>query len=351
MTDIETLTSLVRQASEDIGQTEITADELSPEFQELGTAICACLRQMQEVYRFTEALGDGDFSVPVPSRSNYMAGPAKDLFYMLKHVAWQAEQAAGGDYSQRVDFMGSFSDSFNRVLAELERQHRQLRACTGEPSAALQSGPAYGRTERLLCHYNAYRDYIASFQTFREHYKAMMGEVYALFDAGKYDEGRLLITKINDRMASEVIVSKQYSNHDIVNAALTDIGSLCRSRGIRFQAQVYIPPSFRMEPKYTLDFIVDLSDLVLSLVGVPDHAGQSVTVGSQLKGAWLTVSVGYHAQRGAFPERIESMIGAESLEQINRIETAALATGSLFHMDYSPKELGVELFLHLCTGC
>lgn len=120
--EIERLTNLVERATEDITGCDISTEGFSPELAPLAKAIGECLSNAREMYNFESAIADGDLSVPVPSRHNYFAGPEKDLYYKLKHLTWQAEEVAKGDYSQRVDFMGAFSNAFNFMITELEKR-------------------------------------------------------------------------------------------------------------------------------------------------------------------------------------------------------------------------------------
>ena len=71
------------------------------------------------------ALSRGELDSKSPSRGNEIAAPLKSLHASLKHLTWQAQQIAQGDYKQRVDFMGNFSDAFNSMVEQLaERQQR-----------------------------------------------------------------------------------------------------------------------------------------------------------------------------------------------------------------------------------
>ena len=59
------------------------------------------------------------------------------LHSRLLHLTWQAEQVAKGDYRQRVDFMGDFSEAFNAMIAALEQHDRRLRQKIEELEDAL----------------------------------------------------------------------------------------------------------------------------------------------------------------------------------------------------------------------
>ena len=45
----------------------------------------------------------------------------------MQHLKWQAKQVAKGDYSQRVDFMGEFSEAFNFMIVSLADSEEILK--------------------------------------------------------------------------------------------------------------------------------------------------------------------------------------------------------------------------------
>lgn len=79
-----------------------------------------------ETMAFAKSLAKGNLDVNVPSPGNEIAAPLKDLHSTLKHLAWQAQQVANGDYHQHVDFMGDFSEAFNDMVEQLRRQRVAL---------------------------------------------------------------------------------------------------------------------------------------------------------------------------------------------------------------------------------
>lgn len=349
MTDIERLTELVRNASEDIEHSDLKAEGLSPEFAPLADAILSCFANIREVYEFTSAIADGNMEANMPQRHNYFAGPSKDLYYKLKHLTWQAEEVAKGDYSQRVDFLGSFSDSFNFMITELEKREQQIKLNADREVKQMekQNERLRGQLERQMLHYTAYCDYVRSFVEFRSHYKEMMGEIYALFNKQKYEEGRLLIAKINDMMASEVIISKDYSNNDYMNAVLTDIATACRIKEIPFRGSVFMPNSFTTE-RATIENIADCSELVLSILDIKGHEGQSLFIKSGVKNGWLSISTEYEASSGDFPDDIGCCLNAESLYIIDKLHSEATRTGNLFDIIYQPEKRRIRLNWHIC---
>ncbi|MGL6195173.1 MAG: sensor domain-containing diguanylate cyclase [Thermoguttaceae bacterium] len=67
----------------------------------------------------------GDFSSKVTARG-VIPSSLKSLQANLRHMAWQVQQVASGDFSQRVDFMGDFSTAFNGMVLQLEETTNEL---------------------------------------------------------------------------------------------------------------------------------------------------------------------------------------------------------------------------------
>ncbi len=108
-----------------LNQTQISPDwktvkELDPELPLL-------LEQLVELRKFAHALSLGELQQSLNMRG-YCAGALKALQANLRHLTWQTDMVAKGDYSQRVDFMGEFSLAFNSMILRLkeaaEQEHR-----------------------------------------------------------------------------------------------------------------------------------------------------------------------------------------------------------------------------------
>ena len=82
-----------------------------------------CFAQYNE---FADALARGDLSVAPPPPENELAAPLKSLQANLKHLTWQSQQVAKGDYKQRIDFMGEFADAFNMMVEQLADRQEKL---------------------------------------------------------------------------------------------------------------------------------------------------------------------------------------------------------------------------------
>lgn len=100
--------------------------KLPEEFQEFGKSLVYFSECVTETVALANAIAKGNLGIALPPPSNEMAAPLKALHASLKHLTWQTQQVAKGDYQQRVDFMGDFSEAFNVMVVQLEQQRLAL---------------------------------------------------------------------------------------------------------------------------------------------------------------------------------------------------------------------------------
>ncbi|MGA2782505.1 MAG: GGDEF domain-containing protein [Smithella sp.] len=74
---------------------------------------------------FLYAASNGDLSRQV-SFKGYIGGALKTLQSNLRHITWQTKMVASGDFTQRVEFMGEFSQSFNAMVIQLDQTLNEL---------------------------------------------------------------------------------------------------------------------------------------------------------------------------------------------------------------------------------
>jgi len=74
---------------------------------------------------FSLAVAQGDLSKTLTLRGR-MAGSLKELQASLRHLAWQTQMIAKGDFTQTTDFMGDFSTAFNSMVSKLEAARSEL---------------------------------------------------------------------------------------------------------------------------------------------------------------------------------------------------------------------------------
>ena len=99
--------------------------KLPEPYQDLGSGLQFFAGCVMEAKELAQALSTGNLDAKLPPPDNEIAAPLKSLQASLKHLTWQAQQIARGDYRQRVDFMGDFAVSFNAMAQQLE-ERRQL---------------------------------------------------------------------------------------------------------------------------------------------------------------------------------------------------------------------------------
>ncbi len=83
------------------------------------------LNELADLYRFTLAVSQGDLEQPLTARGS-LAGSLKTLDAALRHLTWQTQRVAAGDFTQRVDFMGEFSEAFNSMVVALDKARTEL---------------------------------------------------------------------------------------------------------------------------------------------------------------------------------------------------------------------------------
>lgn len=107
---------------------KIGVEELEDESEhKFGEMLNQLIAFMQEIHEFIVPLSRGELQeIGLPPK-NFLASPFKELHSHLLHLTWQAKQVASGDYGQRVDFMGDFSEAFNSMVISLDRNERSLR--------------------------------------------------------------------------------------------------------------------------------------------------------------------------------------------------------------------------------
>jgi diguanylate cyclase (GGDEF)-like protein/PAS domain S-box-containing protein len=105
------------------------------------------LRLLEEIVHFVVPLSHGELSAPLPSPGNRMAAPLVEMHARLRQLTRQTQEIAHGDYTQRIDFMGEFSEAFNAMVVLLEERERVL---TNEIARRKQAEAELQRERDLL---------------------------------------------------------------------------------------------------------------------------------------------------------------------------------------------------------
>ena len=89
--------------------------------------VIALVEYLRTVQGTALSLANGDVSTTLKIAKGPVLGSLKALQSALRHLTWQSQQVAAGDFSQRVDFMGDFSRAFNAMVEELARVRTDLQ--------------------------------------------------------------------------------------------------------------------------------------------------------------------------------------------------------------------------------
>jgi len=122
----EILFDYLRDIFYDPAKAALELDKLDPEYVTLGKGLIYFAQCFLQYHELAESLAKGDLSVPLPPPENELAAPLKSLHASLKHLTWQSQQVAKGDYKQHVDFMGEFANAFNEMIRQLSERQQKL---------------------------------------------------------------------------------------------------------------------------------------------------------------------------------------------------------------------------------
>jgi hypothetical protein len=113
------------------------ADDSEESARELAVRINQLIDFMREMHNYILPLSRGELDAAKMQSNNYLASPFKELHSRLVHLTWQTKQVSRGDYSQRVDFMGDFSEAFNAMIIALDINEKLLKKKIDELETAL----------------------------------------------------------------------------------------------------------------------------------------------------------------------------------------------------------------------
>ncbi len=104
------------------------APDLDGEVADVVQALNMLIANFKILHEFSVALANGRVDFDIPPRL-HLLDSLKSLQSSLKHLTWQTQEVANGDYEQRVDFLGDFSEAFNKMVAALrDKQEREREA-------------------------------------------------------------------------------------------------------------------------------------------------------------------------------------------------------------------------------
>ena len=117
------LTAAVKKLQDLIAAPKVSP-EPPPEFAEVD-GYSQLYTTLLEVRTAISMFASGNFDYQV-TQKGYLPGSIKSLQASLNHLTWQTKRVASGDFTQRVDFMGEFSKSFNSMVELLDQSMHKL---------------------------------------------------------------------------------------------------------------------------------------------------------------------------------------------------------------------------------
>lgn len=105
---------------------QLNVEELPQDFQTLGEGMKLVGEWIKEARSVSSAIAKGDLTYQPTDPENVFVAPLKELQSVLRHLAWQTQQVAKGDYSQKITFMGEFADAFNTMTKQLQERRSAL---------------------------------------------------------------------------------------------------------------------------------------------------------------------------------------------------------------------------------
>ncbi len=164
MTDTKELLEYLRAImfnSNDTPLEEPTLSTPDPTLYQLGEGLIYLAKSIECFKSYANELSTGNLSVDFPPKENLFCAPLKNLHANLNHLTWQAQQIAGGDYSQHIDYLGDFSIAFNQMIAQLKEREELLKKYAHEKE--VQAEQLLGYNELLINLMNGRKEWIFVF--------------------------------------------------------------------------------------------------------------------------------------------------------------------------------------------
>lgn len=96
------------------------------------------LSDLEGICRFSLDLANGKLEPELKVKGK-LAGSLKSLQANLRHLTWQTQRIAAGDYNQEIEFIGDFSTALNTLVKKLEEDRIALEKHAGELSMYKQN--------------------------------------------------------------------------------------------------------------------------------------------------------------------------------------------------------------------
>jgi len=141
------LYNYLRDVIYDPGAASLDIEQLPEDVQDFGSNLKHFAQGVIEANSIAVALAAGVLSNEMPDHGNEIAAPLKSLQSSLRHLVWQVQLVAQGDYDQRIAFMRDFTNAFNSITEQLANRAQRLEK---QGIAILRKSLALDRANLLL---------------------------------------------------------------------------------------------------------------------------------------------------------------------------------------------------------
>ena len=107
------------------------------------------LREFRDFSEGMETLSRGELDFALGRGRLGVLQHLKSLQGNLRHLTWKTQQIAGGDFEQKVDFMGDFSVAFNSMTRQLREALRSAAVPRDAVSTVMRTALVRGGHDNI----------------------------------------------------------------------------------------------------------------------------------------------------------------------------------------------------------
>lgn len=200
-----------------------------------------------ENFNLAKAITSGELD-SVVSNSNPLVGPLKDLQATLRHLTWQTKQVAGGDYGQRIEFLGDLSNAFNTMVEQLKNREELIHE-----NAKKDKEITDARTQLLekelnsqVEHYKKMNHVNNEITSYRHDMKNHFFCIESFLNSGKIEDAKNYIQSISNviNQKSSVLNTHNY----VFDALVSEKIRSAKEMNITINTNVAVNPNLNINP-------------------------------------------------------------------------------------------------------
>lgn len=226
---------------------------------------------LHEVYQVSTQLANGDLQFAI-HKENLYAGALKDLQASLKHLVWQVGRVAEGDYNIKLDFLGDFTDSFEKMIYQLKERESTLKENVrlNEVLVQQQMQLFEGELERSAEKYDQFAKSMEEIRSYRHDMQNHLLCIDSLLQEKKYEESSQYIHSITEVFS--VMIQAEKTHNYILDALLNDKIEKARLQHAKVITKIKISRKLNIENKDWCILIGNALDNSLeALAEVPEN--------------------------------------------------------------------------------